>query len=261
MTGNIISTIEQKGGATPSTSEQAALKQDEDFRRGGLLLNTIGLDGYRIFTRWNIPAKDMLYSDLIKRFEEKFTGRQNIFITRHRFLMMEQLSSEKVETFIDRVSKASTFCKFGDLEDDMTLQIITKGLRNDKLRKELLATEEPSIAKARNICHLFTSAEESNNFLTDRTETTIAAVESRTGNKPEWRKPSGECFICKSKTHWAKECPNKKRRDTRQEVVCYQCGLKGHIAKFCTSKDRRVREVKARVQQRDRDEPESDESF
>ena len=49
------------------------------------------------------------------------------------------------KTFIDKiitfliVSKAATFCKFERLEDNITLQIVTKGLHNKKLCKGLLA--------------------------------------------------------------------------------------------------------------------------
>ena len=242
-------------------AEAEAVIADMDSRRGGLLLNTIGPEGYRIFTKWNILAKDILYSDLRRRFEEKFTGRQNLFITRHRFLTMEQMSTEKVEVFIDRIAKAATFCRFDTLEDDLVLQIATKGLRNDKLRKELLAADDLTIQKARNICHLFTSAEESNNFLNDKTEVAVAAVESRSSTKIDSRRSNNnECFICKSKNHWSKDCPKKKWRETKSEVTCYQCGLKGHIARFCTNRKKSVREVKAEKMYKER-EPESDESF
>lgn len=256
------STIKKnKEESSASSSEQADIEKNLDFRRGGLLLNTIGAEGYRIFTKWNISAKDISFTDLVARFEAKFAGRQNLFITRHRFLMMEQMSSEKVEAFFDRVSKASSFCKFEALEDDMTLQIVTKGLRSDKLRKELLATDKLDLVKARNVCHLFVTAEESNDFLTDKTETSIAAVTSKTADKKEWRKPKGECFVCKSKNHWSRDCPDRKRRENRPDVTCYKCGGKGHIARQCKNKENKVREVRAdKTHQMDK-ETESDESF
>ena len=251
---------DKKPESSGDAEASEALKKDTDFRRGGLLLNTIGPEGYRFFTKWNIAAKDILFSNLRERYEEKFTGRQNIFITRHRFLTMEQMSAEKVEMFIDRVAKAATFCRFDTLEDDMVLQITTKGLRNDKLRRELLATDDLTLQKARNICHLFTSAEESNNFLSDKTEMSVAAVDSRPPARAEGKRPN-ECFICKSKTHWSKECPKRKfGRDNKPEVTCYHCGYKGHIARFCSNKNKSVREVKAE-HHKGRNEPESDESF
>lgn len=253
-----------------SQRDPEEIERGLDFRRGGLLLNSIGAEGYRIFTKWNIGAERILYSDLKKRYEEQFAGRQNLFITRHRFLSLEQLATEKVEAFIDRVAKAATFCRLGDLENDMTLQIVTKGLRNDKLRKELLATADLNVQKARNICHLFTTAEESNDFLNEKTDTAVSAVVSRpTGDRYDVKKPeyasrrSGECYICKSRSHWANNCPNRKRRDTTtREFSCYQCGLRGHIARNCNKKPgKAVREVKVADQQGAPSETESDESF
>jgi hypothetical protein len=230
-----------------NSSEQAAHEDQLNFKRGGMLLNSIGNDGYRIFTRWKIAAKDIRYDNLVGRYEDQFTGKQNLFVTRHRFLTMGQISSESVETFVDRVTKAASFCKLGDLEDDLVLQMVTRGLKNDKLRKELLSTDKLDLQKAKNICYLFTSAEESSNFLTDKPSAEVATV-----SRAPTRKGNGSCFICKSKEHWAKDCPKKK------DFSCFKCGTKGHIAKHC--KKKAVREVQASDDKRG-SESESDESF
>ena len=92
-----------------SKEEKAkAIVEEElkDFKRGGLLINSIGDEGYRIFARWNIPASAISYrqSELVGRFKERFESRQNLFVTRHRFLSLEQLSSELIEDFLDRVT-------------------------------------------------------------------------------------------------------------------------------------------------------------
>ena len=233
------------------TSTKEARENELDFRRGGMLLNSIGPDGYRIFTKWKIAAKDIKYTNLVERYEEQFTGRQNLFITRHKFLTMEQLSSESVESFIDRVAKSASFCRFDALEDDLTLQIITKGIRDDRLRKELLSTDKLDLTKAKNVCYLFASAEESSNMLTDKPSAEVAAVNRDPWNKGPSRKldakKRGGCFTCSSKDHWAKDCPKKK------DMSCFKCGIKGHIAKWC--KKRSVREVKAsedQIRYRDR---------
>jgi hypothetical protein len=225
----------------PSTSEAQAAGGDLEFRRGGLLLNSIGSEGYRIFTKWKINAADINYSDLVRRFEEKFAGRQNLFITRHRFFIMEQMAAEKIEAYIDRVAKAAMYCDFGALEDGMVLQIVTKGLRSDKLRKDLLATDALDIAKARNLCYLFASAEESNDLLVDKPSAEVAKVTRRPVNKNRSQKGTGECFICKAPDHWAKYCPKKK------EVTCFKCNKKGHYASKCRSG--KVQEVTARREQ------------
>lgn len=222
--------------------------EDLEFRKGGLLLNSIGAEGYRIFTKWKIAAANIRYSDLVARFEQKFTGRQNLFITRHRFFTLGQVATEKVEAYIDRVAKAAMYCDFGGLEDAMILQIVTKGLKSDKLRKDLLATDALDMQKARNICFLYTSAEESNDFLVDKPSVEVAKVSKKPATNQKQQRPNG-CFICKSPDHWAKDCTKKK------EVTCFKCHKKGHFANKCRSG--KIQEVTADQEQ----EYESDESL
>jgi hypothetical protein len=236
---HIQSSEESSSSKKPTAVEQIEL----EFKRGGLLLNSIGTEGYRIFTKWKISAADIRYSDLVARFEEKFTDRQNLFITRHRFLMMEQMTAEKVETYIDRVAKAAMYCDLGGLEEATILQIVTKGLRSDKLRKDLLATNALDLGKARNLCYLFTSAEESNNLLSDRPSAEVAMVSRKPMSKGRTQKGNSGCFICKAQDHWAKDCPKKK------EIICFKCNKKGHYASKCRSG--KVQEVTSKEQDPD----------
>lgn len=237
---------------TPSSGESSSKKADAneeidfEFKRGGLLLNSIGAEGYRVFTKWKIAAADIRYTDLVARFEEKFMGRQNLFITRHRFLSMEQMAGEKVEIYIDRVAKAAMYCDLRDLEEALVLQIVTKGLRSDKLRKDLLATDALDLRKARNLCHLFTSAEESNDLLTDKPSAEVAKVSRKPMPKNKGQKGNSGCFICKAQDHWAKDCPKKR------EIVCFKCNKKGHYAKQCRSG--KIQEVTAKETDSESDE-------
>lgn len=214
------------------SSEEKSENKKIDYKRGGLLLNTIGEEGYKIFASWNIAAADISYEEIVGRFEERFLSRQNLFVTRHRFLSLEQISSEKIEEFIDRVIASSIFCNFGDLEEEMVLQIITKGLRDDKLRKELLYTKEINLSKAKNICHLYCSAETSNTILTEATDTEVAFVRSRgAGGGTERRnKLPGVCHFCKLPGHWIRDCQKRKK------IVCEICQGRGHSAKVCKKK-------------------------
>lgn len=241
-----------KSKAASSTERDEALEEQNDFKRGGLLLNSIGDDGYRIFTRWNIKAHEIRYTNLINRFQTQFKERQNIFITRHRFLSMEQLSTESIETFIDRVTKAASFCQLAALEDDMVLQVIVRGLKDDQLRKELLGTSDVNLTKAMNLCKLFVKAEKSNTVLTRTTDIEVAYVKEgkRKQTEKTIQKKDTGCFLCKSTSHWIKDCPKRK------ELHCTKCNKKGHTQKYCKSK--RVQEITTEP-----NDPglESDESF
>lgn len=216
---------------TLSTQEKADEK-NKDYKRGGLLLNTIGEEGYRIFASWNIAAADISYNDIAGRFEDRFQLRQNLFVTRHRFLSLEQVASEKIEEFIDRVIASSIYCNFGGLEDEMVIQMIVKGLRDDKLRKELLYTKDLDLSKVKNICHQYYSAEASNIILTETADTEVSFVKSRgaTGGNDKRSKLPGVCHFCKLPGHWIRDCQKRKK------IVCEICQGRGHSAKVCKKK-------------------------
>jgi len=244
------------GSSSKSALSSEEIKESNEYKRGGLLLNSIGEEGYRIFTKWNLRATDIKYTDLVGRYRAQFEKKQNLFVIRHKFFTMEQMSSENVDVFVDRVVKSASYCKFAALEDDMALQVITKGLRDDKLRKELLCTEAIDMTKAKNLCSIYMSAEKSNTILTgsnDNNEVALVKQEHK-GGKAKKKKEGGACFICKSTEHWANKCPHRERN-----VTCHQCKKKGHYARNCPDKEKKVREVTTETKT---DEPyEFDESY
>lgn len=235
--GNTISTDDSAG--TSGTESQGKPKVDDsDYRRGGLLLNCIGNDGYKIFTKWKLLVKDISYRDLTARYTAEFTKKQNIFVTRYKFFNIEQLGGESVESFIDRITKAAAYCALGDLEEAMILQCLTKGIKNETLRKEILYIEDCNLDKARRVCFSFESAQKSNNIMGDKPDqASVGAVgfynkrdsskRDSTSAGPSTQRP---CGICKSSEHWAHKCPEKKK------LKCTVCSKKGHTANFCRNK-------------------------
>ena len=141
----------------------------------------------------------------------------------------------------------------------MILQIITKVLRDDKLRKELFYTKDLDFNKAKNICHLYHSAESSNVVLTGGADTEVSLVKSRgakggASGGDRRGKPPGVCHFCKLPGHWIRDC--QKRKD----LVCENCKGKGHSAKVC--KKARVLEIQQQQQTReDNSTQDLDESF
>ena len=52
---------------------------------------------------------------------------------RHRYLSIEQGSEERVDKFIERVERSARTCRWGPLEDALIVQIVIRGIHNDKL--------------------------------------------------------------------------------------------------------------------------------
>ena len=256
-------TSESKGtnlGSSGSTESKSQLDLDDaDYRRGGLLLNSIGTEGYKIFTKWKIMVRDISYNDLVARYTAEFTKKQNIFVTRYKFFNLEQLGGEAVESFLDRITKAASYCALGDLEDAMILQCLTKGIKSEALRKEILYIEDCDLDKARRVCFTFESAQRSNTVIADKSDhSSVGAVgysgrtfSAKKGSSGTTTGPSKQrpCGICKSSEHWANKCPEKKK------LKCTFCGKKGHSADYCRN---RVQVVEAHKSQ---DGAESEESL
>ena len=63
-----------------------------------------------------------------------------VVATRHRYLSTEQRTEEK--NFIERVERAARTRRWGDLEDAMIVQVVIKGMTNEKVRGELLGMKD-----------------------------------------------------------------------------------------------------------------------
>ena len=84
-------TSESKGtnlGSSGSTESKSQLDLDDaDYRRGGLLLNSIGTEGYKIFTKWKIMVRDISYNDLVARYTAEFTKNRTFLLPGISFLI------------------------------------------------------------------------------------------------------------------------------------------------------------------------------
>ena len=56
-----------------------------DHRKGCMLLDCIGEEGFKIFKTWGIKVDDIRYSDLLQRFDTHFGGVGYSVMSMHRF--------------------------------------------------------------------------------------------------------------------------------------------------------------------------------
>ena len=149
-------------------------KDQEEFnkflleqRKAALLLDSMGEIGMDIFETWNVPVDGMQYEDLKREFERHFQQKENIVATRHRYLSIEQRTEEKIDSFIERVERAARTCRWGGLEDAMIVQIVIKGMTNEKVRAELLGKKDLDVRKVRSVCFRFQAAKTAADIISD----------------------------------------------------------------------------------------------
>ena len=158
----------EAGGATTrgKGKEEAQKRFEVEQRKAALLLDSMGEIGMDIFDTWNMDVSRMQYDELKYEFSAHFQEKENIVATRHRYLAIEQRSEERVDKFIERVDRAARTCRWGDLVDDLIVQVVIKGLNNDKLRAELLGKKKLDADKVKAVCLRFESAKTAANIIT-----------------------------------------------------------------------------------------------
>lgn len=260
-----------EGSRTRSADEKIF---DLEQRKAALLLDSMGEIGMRIFEAWDGDTEAMQYEELKKDFEGHFAAKENIVATRHRFMVMSQRAGENIDDYVERVETAGRVCRWGTLEQELALQVLIKGMREEKLRKELLLKKNLDLGKAKELCVLYESAMIASEIIT-RDSTKLVTVErveqdSQEGdvNRVQEKTNRGggpKCFSCGVMGHMAKDCSKGQHSNSggarprfqREPLKCYNCGETGHFARSCkkpkkgypdrprTGKDRKVNVVEA----------------
>ena len=152
--------------AVLSVDFEAKLTQEGDAktiegsrRKAGALLGCLGEEGMVIFDTFDIAVEAIQYDALKTRFDNHFQGRENKTILRHRFLCMTQESGESLSVFSQRVIQLSRQCQLGDLREDLAIHMIIKGMREEKLKTEMLRMADITMNDLVAACAKFEAAE------------------------------------------------------------------------------------------------------
>ena len=130
--------------------------------------------------------------------------------------------------------KLATHCKFGRFLPQAMSDAFVFGLRDQKLRQQLLGTEYLSYNKARDLAMASEVAEKKSKEMQSGSNTPQPTVQQVQKQKATNTPPQGqhqtECYRCGGK-HKVAECKFK-------EAVCHFCKKRRHLARVCCSKQR-----------------------
>ena len=198
-------------------------------RKTAQLLHMAGMALQDIFEDLPAPEPenedDTEYDVCIRKLDTYFHAEDNVPYERHVFRQMAPTEGERADQFLSRLRKQARHCNFGDsLNDNLRDQLIEK-LRDMELKKNLLQTNNITLAAAMDRTRAWEAAHVQ---VREMTEDSGATGGPTVANAVSGVK--GNCFRCGKHGHYAKsrDCPARGKK-------CAKCKMVGHFAVCCKS--------------------------
>ncbi|GBO31314.1 hypothetical protein AVEN_94970-1 [Araneus ventricosus] len=161
-----------------------ATEKDErvDKIKIAILLNLLGSEGLEIFNTFKFepPLSQKNYSEVLKKFEECCSLRQNVVYERYKFFSCVQQEGQAIECYVTQLKTLASTCEFEEQENVLIRDRIVLGIRDSRLKERLLHESGLGLEKAIEIVR---TAETSREQLRSMKEETVATVSSVKRNR------------------------------------------------------------------------------
>ncbi|KAK6184246.1 hypothetical protein SNE40_006752 [Patella caerulea] len=235
-------------------------------RQANILLHVIGIDAVKVYNgfHWEEGENKENVETILGKFHTFCTPRKNIPVERHKFNTRVQQPEEKFDAFYSDLCNLANDCELEPLKDSCIRDRILCGIRDNKLRRDLLMKADYTLQQVIDSCRAAEISYQNNKLFqqSEKVEETVHEVrngyrshqrqqsyhESRNGNKgpgykafrqkPQttYRKPAedgrvgnGRCKYCGKHPHEKGSCPARR-------AVCSSCHKVGHYRSVCLSR-------------------------
>lgn len=152
-------------------SVASGLSEKEEKVQCAMLLLTIGDEGLQLYNTFHFTAteKDKI-EVLFKKFEEYCIKSKNVIYEMYAFFKTCQTAEQSIDEYVTELERKIQYCGFDNLRNQMLTYAIVAGIRNNRLREELLRNNKLDSEEAVKICRAFEALEgqakelESNKF-------------------------------------------------------------------------------------------------
>ena len=209
-----------------------------DDRKATVLLSSIGSPTFMKLTDLLAPHSptSKTYKQITDALLKHCEPRRIEIAERYTFYERRQEAGESIAEYAAVKHRLATHCKFGAYLPQALRDAFVFGIRDQKLRQQLLGIDELTYKKASDMALAGeAAAKKSKEMHAGRGTTPPAAVQRvhRQGlpghrGTPPHNQQSKECYRCGGK-HKAPECRFK-------DAVCHFCKKPGHLARVCRSK-------------------------
>lgn len=200
---SILKNIKRSQNETENVSEYIGMVEDffysNDISRNkqqmALFLSTIGEESCKLLHE--LLALECDSTNMLQT-SKSVKPKPTMYEERYKFYARNQQGDESVFEYITALNELSVNCKFQDYFDDALRDKFVCGLKNEDIRKRLLAETTLTLTNAVDMaCELEKGLEHKRN-----------------------------CSCCGSKYHSTDECRFR-------HIRCFHCNKKGHLSKAC----------------------------
>ncbi|GFW06382.1 transposon Tf2-9 polyprotein [Trichonephila clavipes] len=102
-----------------------------------ILLKLLGSEGLEIYNTFKLESK-VNFSEVLQKFEEYCSPRQNVAYERYKFFSCIQLEGQTIETYVTLLKNLASTCEVAEQENGFIRDRIVLGIKDNGLQERLL---------------------------------------------------------------------------------------------------------------------------
>ena len=213
----------------------SGLYEKEQKQKIATFLMMIGQEALQIYNTFTWNNREKTIETIIEKFDKYFHPKKNVTFERFKLLTRKQNQTEKIDEYTTNLKQLAMSCEFGPLQDSLTKDALVLGLKDHRLREQLLKDSDLTLEKATNTARASELAQEQSEELKNagNEEEKVFLVKKKKEKRVSKTESASECYACGRHHERNKAmCPAQGKR-------CNKCSKLNHFANKCRTKPQR----------------------